>query len=132
MRTEYSPIERVRAEIDELFASDRPLIEVLEEVARLSVRLIMQSAVEAEVNAFLGRNRCQRAPAIPAFNLNDAPPRSEPAPLTASRHPGPLRRLRRRQPVVVRRSSHHSTAMARVDCSLEPTRLRPRGPGGVR
>jgi putative transposase len=55
-----SPIERVRAEIDELFRSDRPLTEVLEEVARLSVRLVMQTAVEAEVTAFLSRDRYQR------------------------------------------------------------------------
>ena len=32
-----SPIERVRAEIDDLFGSNRPLTEVLEEMARLSV-----------------------------------------------------------------------------------------------
>ena len=60
MLNRVSPIERVRAEIDELFGSDRPLTEVLEEVARLSVRLVMQTAVEAEVNAFLGRGRYQR------------------------------------------------------------------------
>jgi len=44
-----SPTERIRARIDELFASDRTLTEVLEEVARLSVRLFKQTAVEAEV-----------------------------------------------------------------------------------
>jgi putative transposase len=55
-----SPTERARAEIDELFASDQPLAEVLEDVARLSVRLLLQTAVEAEVDAFLGRARYQR------------------------------------------------------------------------
>jgi hypothetical protein len=35
-----SPAERVRAQIDELFASEQDLGQVLEEVARLSVRLI--------------------------------------------------------------------------------------------
>jgi hypothetical protein len=37
-------MERVRAKIDELFGSDRELGEVLEEVARLGVRLLTQSA----------------------------------------------------------------------------------------
>jgi putative transposase len=52
-----SPIERIRAQIDELFASDRDLSLILEDVARLSVRLVMQSALEAEVAEFLGRER---------------------------------------------------------------------------
>jgi putative transposase len=55
-----SPTERARAEIDELFASDRDLASILEEVARLSVRLLMQTALEAEVEEFLGRARYQR------------------------------------------------------------------------
>jgi putative transposase len=55
-----SPTERARAEIDELFASDRDLALILEEVARLSVRLLLQTALEAEVEAFLGRARYQR------------------------------------------------------------------------
>ena len=42
--------DRIRSEIDGLFADpDRELGEVLEEVARLSVRLVMQAALEAEV-----------------------------------------------------------------------------------
>jgi putative transposase len=55
-----SPVERIRAEIDELFASKQDLGQVLEEVARLSVRLVMQAAVEAEVSEFLGRDRYAR------------------------------------------------------------------------
>jgi putative transposase len=55
-----SPPERLRAEIDELFASDRELASILEGVARLSVRLMMQTALEAEVDEFLGRARYQR------------------------------------------------------------------------
>jgi transposase-like protein len=55
--TRVSPLERIRAEIDELFASDRDLADVLEDVARLGVRLLMQTAVEAEVTEFLGRER---------------------------------------------------------------------------
>jgi hypothetical protein len=46
--------------IDELFASEQDLGQVLEEVARLSVRLVIQAAVEAEVTEFLGRDRYQR------------------------------------------------------------------------
>jgi putative transposase len=55
-----SPTERARAEIDELFASDQSLAEVLEDAARLTVRLLLQTALEAEVDAFLGRARYQR------------------------------------------------------------------------
>jgi transposase-like protein len=55
-----SPTERVRAEIDELFSSDRDLASILEDVARLSVRLVMQAALEAEVTEFLGRAPSER------------------------------------------------------------------------
>lgn len=41
------PTERARAEIDERFASDRDLASMLEDVARLTVRLLMQTALEA-------------------------------------------------------------------------------------
>jgi hypothetical protein len=50
-----SPTERIRDEIDELFGSDRELASILEDVARLSVRLVFQTALEAEVEEFLGR-----------------------------------------------------------------------------
>ncbi len=56
-----SPTERIRADIDELFASDRPLPEILEDVARLGARLLLQTALEAEVTEFLGRERYARA-----------------------------------------------------------------------
>jgi len=55
-----SAVERIRAQIDELFASQQELGQVLEEVARLSVRLVMQAALEAEVSEFLGRDRYAR------------------------------------------------------------------------
>ncbi|HYB15763.1 MAG TPA: IS256 family transposase [Streptosporangiaceae bacterium] len=58
-----SPIERVRGHIDELFASDRLLPEILEEVARFGAQLLLQAALEAEVTEFLGRDRYQRAAA---------------------------------------------------------------------
>ncbi|MEU6721182.1 transposase [Nonomuraea sp. NPDC046802] len=51
----------MRAEIDALFTEGRDLVEVIEDVARLGARLIIQTAVEAEVDAFLGRARYQRA-----------------------------------------------------------------------
>jgi putative transposase len=58
-----SPTDRIRHHIDELFAADRPLPEILEEVARLGAQLLMQAALEAEVTEFLGRDRYQRAAA---------------------------------------------------------------------
>jgi putative transposase len=56
-----SPTEKIRAEIDALFGGERELGEVIEDVARLGARLIIQTALEAEVEAFLGRARYQRA-----------------------------------------------------------------------
>ena len=56
-----SPTEKIRAEIDALFDGSRELGEVIEDVARLGARLIIQTAVEAEVEVFLGRARYQRA-----------------------------------------------------------------------
>jgi putative transposase len=58
-----SPTDRIHHHIDELFAHDRPLPEILEEVARLGAQLLMQAALEAEVTEFLGRDRYQRAAA---------------------------------------------------------------------
>jgi putative transposase len=55
-----SPTERLRAQIDELFGSEAELASILEDVARLSVRLMMQAALEAEVEEFLGRGRYER------------------------------------------------------------------------
>lgn len=64
MSVRVSPTDRIRAEIDALFAADRDLVGVLEDVARLGARLIIQSAVEAEVTEFLGRARYQRAATV--------------------------------------------------------------------
>jgi putative transposase len=55
-----SRVERIRAEIDQLFGSGHDLALVLEDVARLSVRLVFQVALEAEVEEFLGRARYER------------------------------------------------------------------------
>jgi putative transposase len=57
-----SPSERIRAEIDELIAGAETgsLLEHFEEVARAAVRLVFQTALEAEVTEFLGRERYAR------------------------------------------------------------------------
>jgi transposase-like protein len=56
-----SPTDRIHRHIDDLFAGDRPLPEILEKVARLGAQLLMQAALEAEVTEFLGRDRYARA-----------------------------------------------------------------------
>ena len=61
MSARVSPTDKIRAELDALFTADRDLVEVLEDVARLGARLIIQAAVEAEVTEYLGRARYQRA-----------------------------------------------------------------------
>ena len=53
MPSRVSPTDRIRHHIDELFAQDRPLPEILEEVARLGAQLLMQAALEAEISEFL-------------------------------------------------------------------------------
>jgi putative transposase len=58
--TRVSPATRVRAEMDALFSTERDLAAILEDVGRLTVRLVMQQAIEAEVDAFLGRCRYER------------------------------------------------------------------------
>jgi putative transposase len=56
-----SPAERLRAEIDEVFAGGEDLSRAIERVAQLGAQLLLQSALEAEVAAFLGRERYERA-----------------------------------------------------------------------
>jgi transposase-like protein len=65
-----SPTDRIRAEIDELFAADRDMAEVLEDVARLGARLLLQTALEAEVTEFLGRERYARGDRARAGSRN--------------------------------------------------------------
>src|SRR6266496_379195 len=60
-----SPTGKIRAEIDALFDGERDLSEIIEDVARLGARLIIQTALEAEVEVFLGRARYQRAADCP-------------------------------------------------------------------
>ena len=65
MPVRVSPTDGIRHHIDELFARDLPLPEILEEVARLGAQLLMQAALEAEVTEFLGRDRYQRRQPAP-------------------------------------------------------------------
>ena len=65
MSARVSPTDRIRGEIDALFDGQRELAEIIEDVARLGARLIIQTAVEAEVEVFLGRARYQRAADCP-------------------------------------------------------------------
>ena len=75
MPARVSPVARVRAEIDQLFADpSRALGAVVEEVARLGARLLLQTALEAEVTAFLGRDRYQRDPESAAGYRNGHQP----------------------------------------------------------
>jgi transposase-like protein len=57
-----SPTERIRAEIDELFAGAErgSLLEHFEEVAKAAVKLVFQTALENEVTQFFGRERYAR------------------------------------------------------------------------
>ena len=62
MPARVSPTEAVRAEIDELFGSGRDIAEILEEVMRLSARLVLQQVLEEEVTSWLGRDwNCRTA-----------------------------------------------------------------------
>ncbi len=56
MPKRVSPIETIRAEIDDVFGSKRPIEECLEELMRHSVRLVLQQVLEDEVTSWLGRD----------------------------------------------------------------------------
>lgn len=86
MTARVSPTERIRAQIDELFASEGDLGQVLEEVARLATRLLLQTALEAEVTEFLGRDRYVRRSA--AADLQGS--RNGYSPLTIKTTAGPV------------------------------------------
>ena len=61
MSERISPAQRLQAEIDEVFVGGEDLAGAIEQVAVLGARLLLQAAIEAEVTAFLGRDRYQRA-----------------------------------------------------------------------
>jgi putative transposase len=76
-------VERIRAQIDQLFADpSRDLGDIVEDVARLGARLLLQSALEAEVTTFLGRERDPDA---------DPGYRNGHQPITVKTTSGPLR-----------------------------------------
>ena len=87
-RKDYARVEssisyrRVRAEIDLLFDGSRDLVEVIEDVARLDARLIIQTAAEAVVEVFLGRAHYQGVAGVedarPGCATATAPRRSRP------------------------------------------------------
>lgn len=60
MSSRVSPAERLRVEIDEVFAGGGDLAGAVEQVARLGARLLLQAAMEAEVSQYLGRERYER------------------------------------------------------------------------
>jgi putative transposase len=59
--TEYPLPAASTATSTSLFASGKPLPEILEDVARLGAQLLMQAALEAEITEFPGRDRYRRA-----------------------------------------------------------------------
>jgi hypothetical protein len=63
-------VERIRAQIDQLVATDRDLGDALEDVARLGARLLLQTALEVEVTEFLGRDRYARGERARAGHRN--------------------------------------------------------------
>jgi transposase-like protein len=58
----------LRAEIDQVFAGSGDLSGAIEQVARLGARLLLQSALEAEVTEFLGRERYAKSALTPGAN----------------------------------------------------------------
>ncbi|MBF6046402.1 IS256 family transposase [Streptomyces sp. NRRL B-1677] len=86
MTRRVSPIEAIHAEIDAVFAEGRPLAECLEQVARLGAKLIIQTALEAEVDEFLGRARYQRADAVGAKDGEKSEATEAPAVRTGHRN----------------------------------------------
>ena len=87
MSRKVSPSDRLRERIDEVFSEGQDLAAAIEQVAQLGAQLILQSALEAEITAFLGRERYQRSAATP-----DAAPgmRNGYAPVTVKTTAGPV------------------------------------------
>lgn len=87
MSSRVSPSERLRAEIDRVFAGSGDLAGAIEQVARLGAQLLLQAALEAEVTQFLNRDRYARA-----ANTEDARAgmRNGYAPVTVKTTAGPV------------------------------------------
>lgn len=113
MSVRVSPIEGIRDEINELFGSGRQLGDVLEDVARLSVRLVIQQVWEAEVSAFLERDRYQRrTPDAPAGARNGYQP---PATIKTTLGPVEVRRPKLRGTLVPFASQLFGVGVARTN-----------------
>jgi transposase-like protein len=84
MPPRVSPIERIRAEIDQRLTAEGDLSTALEDVARLGARLLLQTALEAEVSEFLGRERYARGDRARPGHRNGS------APLTVKTTAGPM------------------------------------------
>ena len=63
MSKRLPPAERLRVEIDGVFAGGEDLAGAIERVAQLGARLLLQAALEAELAPFLSRDRYERAAA---------------------------------------------------------------------
>lgn len=59
--TSITPSDRFKADLDDALAGVEVDEDPVETVARLGARLILQQALEAEVELFLGRGRYERA-----------------------------------------------------------------------
>ena len=117
MAARVSPTETIRAEIHELFASGGELLSVIEQVARLSVRLTFQSVVEEIVCEELGRGRYERRGADSPEGYRNG--WQQPRTLKTSLGPVELQRPKLR----------HAHAGCATSCSVRasagPTRWRP-------
>ena len=56
MSKRLSPAERLRTQIDEVFAGGQDLSRAIEQVAQLGAQLLLQCALEAQVTMMLGRS----------------------------------------------------------------------------
>src|ERR1039458_10899607 len=77
VRRTVPPSAEIQANIDRLMSRgmvDDPQ-KMLSELARLGARLIIQRAVEAEFDTWLGRARYERRPEAPAGERNGVRPR---------------------------------------------------------
>jgi putative transposase len=108
-----SPIEAVRDEIHELFGSGRQLSEVLEDVARLTVRQVIQTVWEEEVATFLERDRYQRrGEDSPAGSRNGYQP---PSTIKTTLGPVEVRRPKLRNTLVPFASQLFGTGVTRTN-----------------
>ena len=82
MTIRVSPKQRIRSQIDEAVAGSTSgsLIENFEQVARLAVKLVMETALEEELSQFLGRDRYERKEADRVGSRNGYCPNTAPTP----------------------------------------------------